>query len=118
MKYYQFILVGVFLGFGLLGCSEKKETKDDFQVVCEYFQELEKLENIDEMTFEDRNDFILTRIEKNISGSAVNVSWEAVSYAAPEQRYEIFKMGAESELNKVWDCSSMERLAPLTGAVE
>ena len=30
-------------------------------------------------------------------------------------RYEIFKTGAEAELGKEWNCPAMEKLAPLTG---
>lgn len=67
------------------------------------------------MSSEQRNDFITEKLEKNIPSSAATMSWEAISYAAPEDRYEIFKTGAESELDKTWQCPSMEKLAPLTG---
>lgn len=106
------------LSAGLSGCTDNYETINDFQAVCTYFQELEQQENVNSLTAEDRNKFIVARIEQNIPASAASVSWEAVSYAVAEQRYEIFKMGAESELKETWDCPAMEKLAPLTGAVE
>ncbi len=123
MGYYSmnrrsFIFFAILFSTGLFGCSEKLATNNDFQAVCAYFQELEKLEDVDALTAEQRNNFIVVRIKKNISDSAASISWEAVSYAAPEQRYEIFKMGAESALNETWNCPAMEKLAPLTGAVE
>jgi hypothetical protein len=109
---------GLVLNAGLLGCADNGETTNDFQAVCTYFQELEKLENVNSLTAEERNKFIVALIEKNIPASAASISWGAVSYAVAEQRYEIFKMGAESELKETWDCPAMEKLAPLTGAVE
>lgn len=118
MILFRFILAGIVLNSSLIGCAENKEPKNSFQVVCESFQELEKMASVDSMTPEDRNNFIVSRIEKNIPDSAAHVSWEAVSYAVSEQRYEIFKMGAESELKEAWDCPSMRNLAPLTGAFE
>lgn len=108
----------VVLSAGLLGCADNSETTNDFQAVCTYFQELEKLESVNSLTAEGRNKFIVTLIEKNIPASDASISWEAVSYAVAEQRYEIFKMGAESVLKETWDCPAMEKLAPLTGAVE
>lgn len=118
MNKISIILAGVLLSVGLLGCADKNKTTNDFQAVCTYFQELEKQENVNSLTAEERNKFIVARIEQNIPASAVSISWEAVSYAVAEQRYEIFKMGAESELKETWDCLAMEKLAPLTGAVE
>lgn len=113
----KYLLIGAALNIGLLGCADNS-ANNDFQAVCAYFQELEKLENVNALTAEQRNNFIVVRIKKNISDSAASISWEAVSYAAPEQRYEIFKMGAESELKETWSCPAMEKLAPLTGAAE
>ena len=108
----------VVLSVGLLGCADNSETINDFQAVCTYFQELEKLENVNSLTAEGRNKFIVALIEKNIPASAASISWKAVSYAVAEQRYEIFKMAAESELKETWDWPAMEKLAPLTGAFE
>ncbi len=113
-----FLLTGMVLSVGLSGCAENKGVTNDFQAVCTYFQELERLENVGLLTAGERNNFIVALIEKNIPASAASASWEAVSYAVAEQRYEIFKMGAESELRETWSCPAMEKLAPLTGAFE
>jgi hypothetical protein len=118
MNKYFLLFSGVVLNVGLFGCTDNNDAPNDFQAVCTYFEELVKLENVNSLTAEDRNKFIVARIEQNIPASAASISWEAVSYAVAEQRYEIFKMGAESELKETWDCPTMERLAPLTGAVE
>ena len=112
------LCVSMVLGAALLGCADNNETTNDFQAVCTYFQELDRQEDVNSLTTEERNKFIVARIEQNIPASAASVSWEAVSYADAEQRYEIFKLGAESELKEDWNCPSMEKLAPLTGAVE
>lgn len=73
------------------------------------------LGNASEMSAEQRNEFIIDKLAENIPSSSATISWDAVSYAVPEDRYEIFKTGAESELGKEWNCSAMEQFAPLTG---
>lgn len=113
-----FIFTAMALSAGLLGCTEKVAVKNDFQAVCTYFQELDRQENVNSFTAGERNKFIVARIKKNIPASAASISWKAVNYAVAEQRYEIFKIGAESELKETWDCPAMEKLAPLTGTVE
>tara|TARA_R100000656_G_scaffold32180_1_gene27960 strand:- start:140 stop:496 length:357 start_codon:yes stop_codon:yes gene_type:complete len=118
MSQYLIALAVMVLGAALLGCADNNKATNDFQAVCTYFQELERQENVNSLTTEERNKFIVARIEQNIPASAASVSWDAVSYAVAEQRYEIFKMGAESELKETWDCPAMEKLAPLTGAIE
>lgn len=109
----------LFMGV-LVACSDKLDNtkRSDFDLVCDYFQELREQKNIDKMTFVQRNGFIEGKITKALPGSYVKDSWEAISSAVPEDRYEIFKMGAEEVLGLEWSCSAMKILAPITGVVE
>ncbi len=104
----------------LLACSDKVETENEsgFEVICDSFQDLQKHKNITQMTHLQRNDFIVEKLSKTPPEDYAKISWEAVSSASPEVRYEIFKMGAEEALGESWHCDAMESLAPTTGVVE
>lgn len=106
--------VGIIITVALCGCNNNKEL-NDFDMVCRYFYELEKLVESEQLTSDQRNDFIMSRLDENLPASPARTSWEAVSYAIPEDRYEIYKTGAESALGVDWSCRPMEKLAPLTG---
>lgn len=104
----------------LIACADKPESEysGGFSLVCDYFQALQELKNISEMDYVQRNDFIVGKVTHNIPDSDATASWLAVSSAASEDRYEIFKMGAEEALETEWECNAMKILAPTTGAVE
>ena len=108
----NFILI--FIAVALYRCSDNAKL-NDFDMVFVYLQELEKHDNSSSMSIDQRNQFIVEKLSKNAPSSPAMASWEAVSYAVPEDRYELFKTGAEAELKRDWDCPSMEKLAPLTG---
>ena len=114
MNYLRSSTLLVVIASSLYGCVDN-EKPNDFDMVCQYFQELDKADSESAMSLEQRNKFITDRLNKNLPSSSATVSWEAVSYAVPGDRYEIFKTGAEAELGKEWNCSAMEKLAPLTG---
>ena len=114
MNYLRSITLLLVIASSLYGCVDN-EKPNDFDMVCQYFQELDKADSESAMSLEQRNKFITDRLNKNLPSSSATVSWEAVSYAVPGDRYEIFKTGAEAELGKEWNCSAMEKLAPLTG---
>lgn len=110
-----FVKLGLVSAFIFIyGCDEQKKL-NEFDLVCSYFQDLKKVDNVNSMSAEQRNKFIIDKISKNIPSHSAAQSWDAVSYAVPEERYEIFKIGAESSLDQEWNCSAMEELAPLTG---
>lgn len=104
----------------LIACADQQEPEytGGFSQVCGYFQELQELKGISEMDYIQRNDFIVEKVTDNIPDSDATVSWTAVSSAVPEDRYEIFKMGAEEALEVEWECNAMKALAPTTGVVE
>lgn len=92
---------------------------NDFDMVCGYFQELSKQANVDKMSHLERNDFIVSKINKNLPDkSNAKSAWQAISAAVAEQRYELYQSSVESVLKKKWQCNAMEKLAPLTGLFE
>jgi hypothetical protein len=68
------------------------------------------------MNYEQRNEFIMERIEANLSEkSNTRAGWQAISHAVAEQRYELFKSAADSIQNGDWQCEPMKELAASTG---
>ena len=103
----------------LSSCFSTIIQANDFDKVCVYFEALEKVPTQKTMTHQDRNQFILKKIEQNLGPhSDATIAWEAVSYAASEQRYELYKSGAESTLKTSWECNAMKDLANITGVFE
>lgn len=99
-------------------CSKDVKNVSDFDLVCQYFQELERSNDLTQMSNRQRNSFIVEKINTNIPNSNAGASWEAVSYADPEQRYDIFQIGAEEVLGAKWQCKAMQSLAGSTGAAQ
>lgn len=91
--------------------------ENDFEKVCMYFQQLGKLPNIDTMTNQQRNNFIMDNITQNLkSDSDARVAWEAIAYVEAGERYDLFKSAAESVGSSKWQCTAMKDLAMKTGA--
>lgn len=100
------------------GCSTKNEVKD-FDMVCNYFGELELALNTKEMNGEQRNDFIMERVVANLpESSSARVAWQAISHADSEERYGLFKYAADSIQDTDWQCKPMKSLAPSTDSGE
>ena len=92
---------------------------NDFDRVCDFFSELGNQKNLKTMNHIQRNDFIVERINKHLSTTSdARVAWEAVAATVAGQRYEIYRSGAESVLNRKWECPAMEKLAIMTGLFE
>ena len=88
----------------------------DFDAVCEYFEKLNKLPNVNAMSNTERNAFILDSIESNLPMSSnARAAWTAIDSAVAEQRYELFRSAAESVLNRPWACDAMHKWAVKTG---
>lgn len=52
---------------------------NDFDMVCGYFQELSKQANVDKMSHLERNDFIVSKINKNLPDkSNAKSAWQAI----------------------------------------
>lgn len=113
------LLFCVYLAVPLMMPMFVQAETNDFDRVCQYFEDLSREPLVEEMSYLERNEFIVQRISENLSRwSDARASWEAVSSAVSEQRYELFKTGAESVLRRTWHCSAMEKLAPGTGVFE
>ena len=108
------LVLPVLLMFSI-GCTEKV-VETDFEKVCGYFQLLAQHENVEHMSPEQRDEFIMLKIEEGLpANSNARVAWQAIVSAVPEQRYELFKSAAESVYPLPFDCEAMARLAPVTG---
>lgn len=113
---YRYLLVTLFFTFY---SSPLLAEKNDFDIVCQYFEKLDQEPNQKTMTYLERNDYILQLIQSHLSEvSNARGAWEAISNAEPSSRYYLFKSAAESVINKPWSCSAMEKLAPNTGEFE
>jgi hypothetical protein len=101
-----------FICFSLVACA----ADNDFDIVCHIFKELQNNPDLDKLSDQQRAAFVAQRINKSLdASSAARISWEAVVSAEPEQRYEIYKSGAEEVLNQSWACEPMNKLASTTG---
>lgn len=89
---------------------------NDFDKVCGYFDELSSQKSLAGLTHQERNHFIINRIQQDLqTESDARTAWEAVSAASAKQRYFLFKSAAETVLKHAWSCPSMEKLAEGTG---
>ncbi len=130
MKYkykykYKFLLLFFSVIF-LFSC----EQKNDFDLICQYFDALEQ-DKIEEKTegkalkSDDGSPnysytFINNLIENNIApNSSASKLWGVVvSIDSGEIRYGIFKEGVIDIAHKPWQCPSMEKLLPTVYAGE
>lgn len=111
-KYY---FIGLFFFAFFVGPSAHAD-KSDFDNVCKYFEQLDKLADVETMSNMQRNDYIIDKINKNLpQTSNARAAWIAIDSAAPEVRYDLFKSAAESVLNKQWQCSAMLKWTQKTG---
>ena len=102
----------VLSSFSLVANSET----NDFDRICGFFNELSQIPNIEKMSPEKKADFVGTRIANQLSkDSDARVAWAAIVTAAPHQRYELFKGGAETILPNKWECAAMKQHASTTG---
>lgn len=91
------------------GCSQKEK---DFDMVCEYFNQLEIQLNQKVMTPSERGNFILEKVLNNLSHeSNAGAAWKAIAAAEPSERYSLFVSAAESSGVVNWQCPAMENLA-------
>ncbi len=91
-------------------------SEKEFDQVCNYFDQLDKLSNVNSMSNTQRNDFINNKISKNLAETSnARAAWIAIDSAVAELRYELFQSAAESVINKPWQCPSMQKWAAKTG---
>jgi len=76
---YFYSVVFFLLYFALSFSSHARS--EDFDKVCSYFQELEKLVNVNTMTHLQHNDYILGKLNNIPPASNARVAWEAIASA-------------------------------------
>lgn len=109
--------VTLFMAIAALACSPQAQ-HNDFDTVCSYFTQMDKLSNVDTMSNTERNNYILDAINTGLpEDSGARAAWQAIDSAAPDQRYELFISAAESVLNEPWLCPAMGQWASTTGEI-
>lgn len=117
MNFKNLLIISIAM-LAFIGCSSENKIRD-FDMVCGYFGELRAAPNLADMNSEQRNEFIMERIEANLSErSNARVGWEAIRSAQSDQRYELFKSAADSIQAGDWHCEPMKELAVSTGWFE
>ena len=92
------------------------ESASDYDQVCEYFDQLQDEISTKTLTPKQRGQFISDRVNKHLGElSHARELWEVIRYAVPEERYEMFKVTAEEQTGKAWECESMRRLISSAG---
>lgn len=108
----QLISNAILICFSLTAAS----AENDFDIVCGIFSVLQNKSDLAKLSPQQRGAFVIERVKNNLDvTSNARVSWEAIVSAVPNQRYEIFKYGAEEVLGKPWTCRPMEQLAATAG---
>jgi len=118
---FSYIVLLFLIGF-VLSCDQK----NDFDLVCQYFDALEqdktegKKVKLDNKRPNYSFSFINDRIENNISpDSAAVMLWVGVVSLEPvDLRYKIFTDAVTEALNKPWQCVSMKEYLPYIYAGE
>ncbi len=103
----KFIIV--MLALALSGCV------NDFDTVCDAFDDLSKQPNLSKLSTQKRDQFILDRIKSLRDRADAKVAWIAVRNVVPNsERYPMFKESAKASLGRTWSCNSMVDLAAST----
>jgi hypothetical protein len=85
--------------------------QNDFDAVCQYFDELQNVSDLNSMSNADRFEFINNRINKHLKQeSYAYITWDALMLSH-EERYAMFSKAASETLNQNWVCESMKILA-------
>ncbi len=104
LRYISLVLV--------IGTLVSCDKTNDFNMLCGYFDLLEKDLLNKKLTSDQKFTFINDQVTKNMSSdSAARETWNAViGYEPGEGRYVLFKEAAEATLNNAWQCDSMQVL--------
>lgn len=111
--FYFFVMIFI------TGCAkqESPQKESSFDLACNVFNTLALKSDFKTLSHTQRNEFIVKKLNELAPNSLAILSWDAVSYADPQQRYEIFKAGAEATLEHPWSCASMKNIVSISGAV-
>lgn len=104
----KLVLILMLMGV-MSGCARDER---DFNLLCDYFKELDSQLEKQELEPEARFAFIHERVINNLSElSNARVAWVAIRNASPESRYELFtEVAAESVGLSNWRCPAMQEL--------
>lgn len=92
----------------VVGCATQPT---GFDLVCQYFNDLEKENGLKGMSEDERFVFIDSRIKKNLlADDYAYITWEAL-ILSPEERYSLFSEAAKEVTKREWSCQSMQRLS-------
>lgn len=106
LKTKSIILLSVLLI--VVGCETQPT---GFDLVCQYFNDLEKENGLKGMSEDERFVFIDSRIKKNLlADDYAYITWEAL-ILSPEERYSLFSEAAKEVTKREWSCQSMQRLS-------
>lgn len=104
------------IAFTLLASSCVTAADNDFDKVCNYFQQLDSLIAKKAMSNSQKADYISKHVNEELKASSpAREAWEVIVYAVPEERYDIYKSTAEEILGKTWRCDSMLKQIATTG---
>lgn len=111
MRYTKFPVFIVLIILLLISCNKNKE--NDFDIVCDVFAEINNID--EEMSPIKRGRITLEKTRNRLDDtSTARIWWETVISAQKDQRYSIYKRGAEDALEREWECKPMQELAPVT----
>ncbi|WP_317930156.1 hypothetical protein [Halioxenophilus sp. WMMB6] len=95
------------------GCSHKP---NQFDMVCDSFTKLSKLNNLEKTNSAERYEWLMNNILKSMDQqSDAVIAWQSKVNATPDVRYEEFQTAAQSQGLIGWQCDSMQRLAYRVG---
>lgn len=101
----------LFLSLLAFGCENQNQTSSDYDLICQYFGQLDTQLSQQKIEPDKFFEFIDERVEKNLKGeNTAKETWKAiVGMNPPEKRYEMFKSVVESVIHKSWECPSMKK---------
>ncbi len=108
-KGFLFLLV-----VSIVSCSYEQE--NEFDVVCHQFDKLESKLSSENLSNEQRYIFINRLVDESLTReSDANQGFDAVLYAVPSERYDIYRSVVQEITNKEWTCESMKKLFATIG---
>jgi hypothetical protein len=103
IKWFFILLLMAFIS----GCARDER---DFNLLCDYFNELDLHLEKQELAPEVRWAFIQERVINNLpETSNARTAWIAISSASPEFRYELFVEAAKSVGLPNWQCPALQK---------
>ncbi len=104
----------IFVFFFLISCDQQK---NDFDLICQYFDVLEQDKVKDKTLIVDEKSpnysftFLNNLITNNITpDSPADMLWQSIVVMYPaDSRYIVFEEAVVEAINKPWQCASMKK---------